>query len=302
MSWLRLTLALDGRRADQAEALLEPFHPLSVTVKGAEGPPVLEPAPGESPLWRRCRLEALFEPDLDVAGLRAALAGAGLPAADVDFVDDAGWQDRWRAHAVEFCFGGRLWLVPRDAEAQGQPALHMDPGLAFGSGSHPTTRLCLAWLAGAALAGRRVLDYGCGSGILGLAALKLGCESVLAIDHDPQALLATAENAAYNALADDPVAKVHRLRVGPPGMLGDEVFHVIVANILANPLVELAPVLYRALAPGGVLVMSGMLQHQAGEVMAAYPSLVFDRPEVEADAQGETWACLVGRRRDAPKQ
>ena len=290
MGWLRLSLDLEDVRTAEAERLLESFGALSVTLTDAGDQPVLEPAPGAAPLWRDCRLEALFDLGLDVAALRGALQDLGLVAGSVDFLDDADWLNRWRQYAVDFCFGERLWLVPRDAVPGGEPALRLDPGLAFGSGSHPTTRLCLTWLAGQDLRGARVLDYGCGSGILGLAALKLGCESVLAIDHDPQALLATRENAAYNALADE------RLTVAAPGGLADSQFDVVLANILANPLMELASVLAGALADRGTLVMSGMLEAQAPEISAAYPGLTFEPPGIEADEQQARWVRLVGRR------
>ncbi|MGE0625979.1 MAG: 50S ribosomal protein L11 methyltransferase [Pseudomonadales bacterium] len=293
---MRLTFELDRGSVEAAEALLEPFGPLSLTVTDAGDEPVLEPAPGEAPLWAHCRLEALFDLDLDVAGLRAALGRAGRADIGLDFLDDADWQNRWRQYAVDFCFADRLWLVPRDVAAPGEPALHLDPGLAFGSGSHPTTRLCLDRLARADLSGTSVLDYGCGSGILALAALKLGADRVLAIDHDPQALLATQENAAYNALGDGKTGG--RLEVGLPALLTDKRFDVVVANILANPLIELAAMLTEALEPDGVLILSGLLAAQADAVMAAYPALAFLPVVCEADEQGRRWARLEGRRKD----
>lgn len=295
MGWLRLSLDLEEASVARAEALLESLGALSVALTDAGDQPLLEPGPGEEPLWRECRLQALFDMSLDVAALRRGLAGAGWTAASVDFLDDDDWQNRWRQYAQSFRFGDRLHLVPKDAEVPGEPVLRLDPGLAFGSGSHPTTRLCLEWLAGQDLAGARVLDYGCGSGVLALAALKLGASRALAIDHDPQALLATRENAAYNALADE------RLDVGPPAALEDALFDVVLANILANPLIELAPRLTGALAPSGVLVLSGMLEDQAAGVVAGYPELSFEEPRMEADEQGARWICLIGRRRaDSP--
>jgi ribosomal protein L11 methyltransferase len=288
MGWLRVGIDLDEAEVAAAESLLESLDAVSMTLTGAGDEAVLEPDPGMAPLWRRCRLEALFELSADAGLLKTAVADAGLSVTDVDFVDDADWTERWRQHAVDLLIGQRLWLVPRDSVPPAEPALRLDPGLAFGSGGHPTTRLCLDWLASQDLAGRRVLDFGCGSGILGLAALKLGCESVLAIDHDPQALLATRDNAAYNALADE------RLTVALPDIEEGASFDLVLANILANPLIELAPTIGRALADGAVLVMSGMLEEQSGEVMAAYPELVFEPVRVAADEQGARWACLVG--------
>ena len=294
MGWLKLTLDLDAESVDAAESVLESFAPLSVTVSDAADQPVLEPDPGTTPLWRNCRLEALFDLALDVGALRRALERLRLEPAALDFLDDADWQNRWRQFAVDFCFADRLWLVPKDVPAPGEPALHLDPGLAFGSGSHPTTRLCLDWLARADLEGRSVLDYGCGSGVLALAALKLGARDVLAIDHDPQALLATRENAAYNALGQPGSGAA--LSVGPPEILGERRFDVIVANILANPLLALADVLTAALEPSGVLIMSGLLEEQAVGLMKAYPALSFAPVAVEADEQGARWARLEGVR------
>lgn len=290
MSWLKLSLVLEQDSVAALETLLEDFAPLSVAVTDAGDEPLLEPALGTTPLWHACRLEALFDLGLDVGLLRRALAGLNIDSAAIDFLDDEDWLNRWRQYAVDFCFADRLWLVPRDTPAPAEPALHLDPGLAFGSGSHPTTRLCLDWLARADLSGQAVLDYGCGSGILALAAMKLDSGPVLAIDHDPQALLATRENAAYNALAEGAAG----LEVGLPGALGDRKFAVIVANILANPLIELAGTLTQALATGGVLIMSGLLEAQAEEVMAAYPALIFVPPVLEADEQGANWARLEG--------
>lgn len=295
MGWLKLTLSIPKASVDAVETLLEPFLPVSLTVADAGDEPLLEPQPGATPLWQECRLEALFELDLDVGELRKALDGAGLQPDGLDFLDDADWQNRWRQYAVDFCFADRLWLVPRDTAAPGEPALHLDPGLAFGSGSHPTTRLCLDWLARADLEDRSVLDYGCGSGILALAALKLGARQALAIDHDPQALLATRENAAYNAIALSD-GGTSGLEVGPPEALADRTYDVVVANILANPLIELADVLLGALADSGVLVMAGLLEDQADAVMAAYPTLEFKPPVLEADEQGGRWARLEGVR------
>lgn len=284
-----MQLDLDDGDVERAETLLESLGALALTVSDGGDQPLLQPAPGAEPLWRRCRIEALFPLDLAPAELRMALRGAGFDAHKLDILEDQDWENRWRQHSVSCCFGDRLWLVPRDEPPRAEPVLRLDPGLAFGSGSHPTTRLCLGWLAGQDLDGSRVLDFGCGSGVLGLAALKLGCARVLAVDHDPQALLATQDNAAYNGLLNG------RLTVGQPELLGEQDFDVILANILANPLIELAPVLTAALAPGGTLVLSGMLASQADSVMAAYPALEFDKPLLEADEQDAVWACLLGR-------
>jgi len=257
---------------------------------------IVEPAVGATPLWQRCELQALFDVDVDFREVRQRLQTAHLQHTNlnVDFLDDADWLNRWRQYAVEFQFGGRLWIAPRDSELSGELVLRLDPGLAFGTGSHPTTRLCLDWLARAALEKRRLLDFGCGSGILALAARLLGCEVVYAIDHDPQALLATQENAAYNRLADA------RLIVGAQDVVADVApFDVVVANILANPLIGLAGEIAGMLVPGGKLVLSGILHAQIAQVQAAYPNMDFELPALEADAQGAQWVRLVATKAGA---
>ena len=295
MGWLRIRVDVDAGMLPLAEAVLESIGALSITSSDAGDSPILEPAPGTTPVWPTCRLEALFDENTDAAAVRSALGSLKLDERRVqaDHLMDADWQNAWRQHAVQACFGGRLWVIPREAEAPGELALRLDPGLAFGTGSHPTTRLCLEWLAQQQLEGLRVLDLGCGSGILGLAALKLGCASVHAIDHDPQALLATRDNAAYNALADE------RLIPGEPALLERaEPFDLVVANILANPLIELAADITAWTRIGGRIVLSGLLAGQMDEVQAAYPNMDFHPPASEPDEQGARWARLEATRRD----
>jgi len=292
MAWLLLCLSVDREQVEAAGDLLESAGALAVTLAGAGEDQLLEPLPGEQPLWRHVRMQALLEPDADLTALQASLVPVGARLLDVDFLGEDDWQERWRAYAVRACFGDRLWLLPRDEPVDGTMGdvalLRLDPGLAFGSGSHPTTRLCLAGLAAQPLDGLRVLDFGCGSGILALAACVLGAREVVAVDHDPQALFATLENAAYNSI--DP----ERLRVLRPEELrpgkASERFDVVVANILANPLVELAPVLTAWLAPEGLLMLSGLLAEQEAMIRAAYPRVVFDPP-----AREEEWIRLDGR-------
>lgn len=296
MSWLQLSVAVDRDHADHVSELLSDRGAAAVTLSAAGEEQLLEPLPGQQPLWRQVRLEALIDPGADLKALRAALQPAGARLLDVAFVADDEWQQRWRAHAVRACFGGRLWLVPRDEPFDAPPGgsgaapvvLRLDPGLAFGSGSHPTTRLCLAGLAALPLEGLRVLDYGCGSGILALAACLLGARKVVAVDYDPQALVATRDNAAYNDIDQ------RRLEILPPEALdaADPAgFEVVVANILANPLTVLAPRLTAMTAEGGRLLLSGLLDGQDRMIRAAYPAVVFETPVREDD-----WIRLDGRR------
>jgi ribosomal protein L11 methyltransferase len=293
VSWLLLSVVVDREQVDAATELLEGCGALAVTLSGAGEEQLLEPMPGEQPLWRDVRLQALLEPTADLTGLRSTLAPTGARLVDVEFLGDDDWQQRWRAYAVKACFGGRLWLLPRDepfdpAAAAGDPVvLRLDPGLAFGSGSHPTTRLCLTGLAELPLEGARVLDFGCGSGVLALAACLLGAARVVAVDHDPQALAATLANGAYNSIGAD------QLEVVAPEPFAGEggTFDVVVANILANPLVELAPRLTGLVAPHGVLMLSGLLAEQEPMIRAAYPHVTFGPPVREAE-----WIRLDGRR------
>lgn len=187
-------------------------------------------------------------------------------------------------------FGQRLWIVPswHDAPDPEAANLMLDPGLAFGTGTHPTTALCLEWLDGQDVNGCQVIDYGCGSGILGLAALLLGAEHVIGVDTDPQALEASRDNARRNQVADD------RLDLYLPADEPDTRADIMLANILAQPLISLAPHLASLVKPGGRLVLSGILSNQARDVMAAYePWFVMDEPE-----QREEWIRLTGRRND----
>lgn len=296
VSWLQLSVAVDRDRADATAELLEAGGAAAVTLCGADAEALLEPAPGARPLWRRVRLLALLDPGADLAALRRHLAAAGAHLDDVTFVAEADWTTRWRSGSARGRFGNRLWLVPRDEPFQPPTAsavvMRLDPGLGFGSGSHPTTRLCLAGLAEWPLAGTRVLDYGCGSGILAIAASLLGAEAVWAVDHDPQALLATRDNAAYNAVPEC------RLEVVAPEHLpepDDEAgaFDMVVANILANPLMELAPRLTGLLRRDGRLMLCGLLAGQMRRVVDAYPGVAFAaEPVREAE-----WIRLDGRRR-----
>jgi len=197
------------------------------------------------------------------------------------------WERAWLTGWKSLRFGRRLWVCPRAAEAPGDPqavVVRLDPGLAFGTGTHPTTALCLQILDSMALAGQTVIDYGCGSGILGLAALKLGAAHVTAVDLDQQALLATRDNALHNGVASS--ISVQGIEESLPGA------YCVMANILAGPLIELAPKLTAACRPGGYLLLSGLLKTQAYTVKAAYAS-GFDMVQV---IERDEWCCIYARR------
>jgi ribosomal protein L11 methyltransferase len=311
VSWLKLDLDVAAADAERVSDLLLELGAVSVTMSAASQDSVIEPAPGATPLWRRNQLSALLPLDADLAAVREGLLahlGAHLGAQggaqgdahpdariEVGFVEDDDWLARWRDHAIEHCFADRLWVVPRDATPPSLPALRLDPGLAFGTGGHPTTRLCLEWLAAQRLDGLRVLDFGCGSGILALAACVLGAGQVVAVDHDPQALLATRENAAYNQISGG------QLIVQEPAELaGDGNFDVVVANILVNPLLELASLITALLRPGAMLVLSGLLANQAEQIRAGYPGVRFDGEELgeELGEENGDWLRLSGVKLD----
>jgi ribosomal protein L11 methyltransferase len=303
VSWLQVTFSITSKNVSRAEELLIQAHASAVTLESLADEVVLEPDPGAIPMWTRIRLKALFPVDTDVPALRAVLNKIDPNIhkhLEVDFIGEEDWQLRMLNHAVDAKFGRRLWLKPKSSErpeAQSpredsdQTYLFLDPGLAFGSGSHPTTRMCLEWIAYNLKAQQRVLDFGCGSGILAIGAALLGAQ-VVAVDHDDQAVLATNENAEFNHVAN----RVNALSLNQWQHLSaseaegySASFDVLVANILAAPLISFADEFAALLKRSGHLVLSGVLVDQAEDVIAAYPSVRFDPPLVE-----EQWVCLVG--------
>jgi ribosomal protein L11 methyltransferase len=270
-AWQQLHLCVAGADVARAEALLTLAGALAVSLDDADtgdGTPVLEPPPGETPLWPSVALTALFETNANLAPLIRALENVALPgtrprAAPLDAAAIlAGARRAPQARAI----GKRLWLAPRGIACPepGRLCVELDMGLAFGTGEHATTALCLEWLEAELPAGAAVLDYGCGSGVLAVAALVLGARCAWAVDNDPQALTATRDNARLNGVADT------RLVVTAPEALGRVTPDVIVANIVADPLVALAPLFAELLRDGGRIVLSGVLEAQAERVVAAY--------------------------------
>ena len=290
MSWLQVSIEIDG---SAVERLTEFFHEagaLSVTTLDAGDEPLLEPAPGETPLWQRVRLVALMQPDTDTARLQTGLAEINPTAANlqIEKLADRDWSSTWRDSFGAMRFGRRLWVAPMDAEVPDTDAVvvRLDPGLAFGTGTHATTALCLEWLDAHIHPGSRVIDYGCGSGILAIAAHKLGAAQVNAVDIDPQALQATRENARRNGVNAG-------LSVQFPEALQAGDVDLVIANILANPLIELSSRLAGLLAARGEIIMTGILAEQAEPVMAAYRDTIeFTRPVLR-----DEWVLLTGRKR-----
>lgn len=285
MSWISLEfLAAADRHATLCE-LLEDAGALAVTSLDAADQPVLEPPPGETPLWPRVRLTALFEGDYDPTALLVLLNSAGIEGLRCVQLADQDWARSGQDVAPRH-FGNRLWVCPAGVAAPVPDAVvvQLDPGLGFGTGAHPTTALCLRWLAQNPPLGGEVIDWGCGSGILAVAAARLGARRVWALDIDPQALTATADNAVRNGVAD--CLQVMPVDGLPAGLAAD----LILANILAPVLVALASQLLDSLRPGGALLLSGLLESQVPEVLAGFGSaLRFEAPTID---QG--WACVKG--------
>lgn len=289
MPELQLTFEAGSADPTPIEDALTSLGATSITLEDAADDPVLEPAPGETPLWPSVRIRALFPAQADAEAIRARLA-AVLPEETplgFELLEDRPWEREWLRDFRPMRFGRRLWVCP-DGQPAGDPdavRVALDPGLAFGTGTHPTTALCLEWLDGVELAGRRLVDYGCGSGILGIAALKLGAAAVLAHDIDAQALLATRDNAQRNRVAD-------RLVVAATAPQARASCDVLVANILAGSLTELAGRIAGLLRPAGRIALSGILAEQAEAVAAAYVPWFMIRVTAVRDG----WALLSGSR------
>ena len=290
--WRQVALTAQAAQADEIADWLMERGALSVSLDDAADQPLFEPPPGAMPLWDMTTVTGLFEADLDPLALIAEarrLFGQTVETFRHEVLEDQVWERAWMAHFKPMQFG-RLWVCPSGYDKPDPSAVtvDLDPGLAFGTGTHPTTALCLRWLAAQDLASLKVLDYGCGSGILAVSALCLGAGSAVGVDIDPQALEATRDNARKNQVDD-------RLLCQLAGGAGLGPFDLVVANILAGPLVSLAPVLAECLVPGGSLGLSGILVDQALEVRSAYaPYLAFEADEVE-----EGWVLLKGRRLDS---
>jgi ribosomal protein L11 methyltransferase len=285
MPYLQLTFDLGAVDPDSAESACFTAGALSVTLFDARDDAVLEPAPGEVRLWPQTRIQALFPMQRDLEALTtrpaASLATAALAAPlttalatalglaqtsiDVRALADRAWEREWLEHFHAMRFGRRLWIAPSHETVSESDAVvvRLDPGLAFGTGTHPTTAMCLVWLDSHLEPGARVIDYGCGSGILGLAAAKLGAERVECFDIDPQALSATRENAARNGVAQSVIA------IEEAGKLTGEA-DVLLANILSQPLCRLASRFAGWVRPGGWIVLAGLIESQSAEVTEAY--------------------------------
>lgn len=292
MPWLSLKLAASQRDAEAwSDALME-AGALSVSIEDrdagteAEAPQFGEPGLEDPKAWQRNWVVALLEAECDVPALLARLGLSSGHEHQLDTVEEQDWVRLTQSQFDPIRISQRLWIVPswHDAPDPEAIVLVLDPGLAFGTGSHPTTRLCLGWLESHLGAGESVLDYGCGSGILAIAAVRLGAGPVVGVDLDPQAVMASRDNAERNRVTAD----FHL-----PDALPEGTFDVLVANILTNPLKALMPLLAARVRPGGRLALSGILAAQAEEVMALYGQ-AFDMRLWRED---EGWVCLEGTKR-----
>jgi ribosomal protein L11 methyltransferase len=303
MPYLQLSLPCSEDQQPRVERALEDVGALAVTLQdahldAADEQAIFEPGVGEIPLWDEMTLTALFDADTDALLLLAALEafdpGLDWTHARFEKIADQDWERAWLDTFQPMRFGSRTWIVPWNHDLPGgvnaddAAIVRLDPGLAFGSGTHPTTALCLRWLddlaARGELQGREVLDFGCGSGILALAAMKLGASRAVGVDNDPQALIATADNAQRNG---------ETIEVYMPQDEPARAYPVVVANILATALDALAETLSARVMPGGRLAMSGILAGQEDELLQRYAPW-FDAMRV---ARQDDWVRIEGRRR-----
>ena len=292
MPWLQLIFETDADTAPELSDLLSETGALAVTMQDDADQPLYEPPPGATPLWQATRVVGLFEADSDMDGvmeaIRAGWAPRELPAWRLEQLEDRDWSREWMDTYKPMQFGERLWIVPSWSEPPRDDSVNilLDPGLAFGTGTHPTTRLCLEWLDRRSPANVQVIDYGCGSGILAIAAAKLGATHVWAVDNDPQALLATRDNAERNMVTE-------HIATALPEQMPEHVADILVANILAGPLITLALRFSLLVRPGGELVLSGILPDQAAQVLAAYR----DWFDMAAPTEHDGWVRLEGTRK-----
>lgn len=292
MPWLQIKMDTNPAHAEVLEEFLLAAGANAVTLEDGADQPLFEPIRGTTPLWQQTRITGLFDVEQDSNAMIQALQlgwasvfpDQAFPSPRIEILEDKDWEREWMENFHPIQVGNRLWICPSWKEAPNPEAtnLQLDPGLAFGTGTHPTTFMCLQWLDENDVTGQTVVDYGCGSGILGVAALLLGAEKAYGVDNDPQALVATRENTDRNGLPAE------SFDVFYPGKISDVKADLMLANILAGPLIDLAPTISALVKDQGKLVLSGILSHQADDVMAAYaPWFNFDPVK-----QKEEWVCL----------
>jgi LSU ribosomal protein L11P methyltransferase (EC 2.1.1.-) len=295
MPWVQVHIPVEKAAAQAVELLLETIGAISITLTDAGDEPQLEPAPGEERIWSETVVTALFESETDWQQLRSALETAldqlNINATPViEVLEEQEWERAWLDDFKPMRFGERLWVVPRGLqlpdEATDPVVMTLDPGLAFGTGTHPTSALCLEWLDQADLPGKDVIDFGCGSGILAIAALLLGARQATGIDHDPQALIGSEQNAEENGVLDRLVLQNSDT---PPQKSAD----IVMANILASVLIDLSTQLASLPCQGGRIALSGILADQAEDVRAAFDPYF----RLEATQNPDDWVLITGTKR-----
>lgn len=290
MAWIQITLTTDDEHARQLGDILMANQAQAVTYRDAKDAPIFEPPPGEIALWSQSLVTGLYPAETNLAPILKNLSKVGFLEKPLQYktdpLEDKDWEREWMDNFKPICFGERFWVVPswHQPPEPEQPYLLLDPGMAFGTGTHATTALCLEWLTEQDLTGKTVVDFGCGSGILGIAALKLGAARCIGTDIDQQALKTTLENAQINGVAD-------KMEVYLPHETPNIKADLVIANILAAPLIELSNVIQGYLKTSGPIAMSGILQRQANDVMAAYlPRIEFNPPRFQ-----EEWTLISGQ-------
>ncbi|MDC9592189.1 50S ribosomal protein L11 methyltransferase [Xenorhabdus sp. IM139775] len=290
MPWIQLRLNTTGQQAETLGDELMESGAVSVTFQDSHDTPIFEPLPGETRLWGDTDVIGLYDAEMDMKAVVSQLEqvpqlGSGF-IHKIEQLEDKDWEREWMDNFHPMRFGQRLWICPSWREVPDPDAVNvmLDPGLAFGTGTHPTTSLCLQWLDGLDLTDKTVIDFGCGSGILAIAALKLGAKHAIGIDIDPQAIQASRDNAERNGVSDQ--LTLHLSKDQPKDLECD----VVIANILAGPLRELAPVIGSLPKSGGLLGLSGVLASQAEGVAQAYDNEFIVDPIVEQ----EEWCRITG--------
>ena len=291
MPWLQLIVPTNDSDADKLSDALMEQGAVSVTLQDMQDQPVLEPALGTTPMWSQTRAVGLFDANVDLAKIIIQIEQQlrkKIPDWKGEQLEDKDWVRAWMDDFKPMQFGEKLWVVPSTFEPPQPDAANilLDPGLAFGTGTHPTTSMCLEWLDANPPTGKDIIDFGCGSGILAIGALLLGAKHAEAIDLDPQALIATIDNAEKNAVSNN-------IKTYLPNEFPKQTTSLLLANILASPLIELAPYFADLTLPQGNIVLSGILAEQANQVLAAYENN-FD---IKIWKQQGDWICLAGVRK-----
>jgi ribosomal protein L11 methyltransferase len=288
-AWRKLVFHARDSEVEQIEAVLEEAGAVAITIEAGDDAPVFDSFDQPLTLWSQCQVEALFEQHADPEDIIARVSAAGFATtgASTTWLADQPWHLTWRDQFQPLCFAERLWIVPswHAPPPRAELVIVLDPGMAFGTGTHPTTSLCLEWLVTSAkVPGRRVLDFGCGSGILAIAAAKLGAKTVAAVDIDPEACRVARENADHNGCST--------IAIGTPASLPDETFDIVIANLLLRPVLALRPEFASRLIVGGRIALSGIMEDQVSVVLEAYAdAFKMDPPLLNGE-----WALLTGIR------